>query len=116
MQSSVGFGLQPFVSQQRLSNLQKIRLAAKETLANLQDGDAINSAGLKSALDATQMSQQMQEILAVSGEINGEDNDIDLDYFDDGPKMTKAEFIMAGLDLEPIESMYSQELRQLSVA
>lgn len=58
----------------------------------------------------------MQEILAVSGDINGEDNEIDLDYFDDGPKMTKAEFIMAGLDLEPIESMYSQELRQLSVA
>lgn len=30
--------------------------------------------------------------------------------------MTKAEFIMAGMDLEPIESLYSQELRGLSVA
>ena len=53
----------------------------------------------------------MNEILAVSGNINDEDNNFDMDYFDDGPKMTKAEFIMAGMDLEPIESMYSQELK-----
>lgn len=53
----------------------------------------------------------MNEILAISSEINTTGNELDLDYFDDGPKMTKAEFIIAGLDLDPIESMYSQELK-----
>lgn len=56
----------------------------------------------------------MNEILAM--DIGSKEHELDLDYFDDGPKMTKAEFIMAGMDLEPIESLYSQELRQLSVA
>lgn len=79
---------------------------------NLQDGAAIDS--VRKALDSSKMSQQMNEILAMSGDLK--DQDLDLDYFDDGPKMTKAEFIMAGLDLEPIESLYSQELRQLSLA
>ena len=54
--------------------------------------------------------------MAMSGDIADKEHDLDLDYFDDGPKMTRAEFIMAGMDLEPIESLYSQELRQLSVA
>ena len=58
----------------------------------------------------------MNEILAMSGDIMDKPHEIDLDYFDDGPKMTKAEFIMAGMDLEPIESLYSQELKQLSIA
>ena len=53
----------------------------------------------------------MNEILAMSGDIMDKPHEIDLDYFDDGPKMTKAEFIMAGMDLEPIESLYSQELK-----
>lgn len=49
----------------------------------------------------------MNEILAISDDIIRDQNELDLDYFDDGPKMTKAEFIMAGMDLDPIESMYS---------
>jgi hypothetical protein len=34
-------------------------------------------------------------------------NEYDLDDFDDEPPMTKAEFLMAQLDLDPIESQYS---------
>ena len=83
-------------------------------MENLPDGAGAD--GLRKALDSNKMSQQMNEILAISGEMINQDHDLDMDYFDDGPKMTRAEFIMAGLDLEPIESMYSQELGQLSVA
>ena len=112
--SASGFGLQPFVSQSRLSNFQQIRQAAKEAMDQLEDGAGIDS--MRKALETSKMSEKMNEILAISGEISGQENELDLDYFDDGPKMTKAEFIMAGLDLEPIESMYSQELRQGTVA
>ena len=38
----------------------------------------------------------MQEILAVSGQVNRMKNEMDLDDFEDGDnKMTKADFLMA---------------------
>lgn len=49
----------------------------------------------------------MQEILAVSGQASRMTNEMDLDDFEDGDQMTKAEFLMAQVDLDPIESMYS---------
>lgn len=74
-------------------------------MEQLQDGANIDS--LRKALDGQKISEQMNEILAISDDIIRDQSELDLDYFDDGPKMTKAEFIMAGMDLDPIESMYS---------
>ena len=37
----------------------------------------------------------------------GEKNDLDIDYFGESNEMTKAEFLMAQIDLDPIESQYS---------
>ena len=82
----------------------------------MKEYDPNDGTGLQKALNESKISEQMNEILAMSGDIADNEHDLDLDYFDDGPNMTKAEFIMAGMDLEPIESLYSQELRQLSVA
>ena len=53
-------------------------------------------------------SDQMMEILAVS---NGA-SDLNIDNMDDFQKMSKAEFLVAQLDLDPIESQYSQEQQQ----
>lgn len=83
-------------------------------MENLQEAKDFDS--VRKTLESGKLSEQMTEILAISSEINTTVNDLDLDYFEDGPKMTKAEFIIAGLDLEPIESMYSQEMKLQSVA
>ena len=55
-----------------------------------------------------QPSAQLAEVLAVSEEATGQ-NQFDLDDFEDDQKMSKAEFLMAQIDLDPIESQYSQE-------
>jgi len=55
-----------------------------------------------------QPSAQLSEVLAVSDEATGR-NQFDLDDFEDDQKMSKAEFLMAQIDLDPIESQYSQE-------
>ena len=55
-----------------------------------------------------QPSAQLSEVLAVSDEAAGQ-NQFDLDDFEDDQKMSKAEFLMAQIDLDPIESQYSQE-------
>lgn len=52
------------------------------------------------------MSNQMQEVLADSGP-----NQFDMDFFDDRKPMTRAEFIMAQVDLDPIKSEYSEEMK-----
>jgi hypothetical protein len=52
-------------------------------------------------------SAQFAEILAISGNF---DDHYDIDDFEDQEQqMTKAEFLMAQVDLDPIESQYSQE-------
>lgn len=60
-----------------------------------------------------QPSAQLSEVLAVSDEATGR-NQFDLDDFEDDQKMSKAEFLMAQIDLDPIESQYSQEQKQIS--
>ena len=60
-------------------------------------------------------SVQMAEVLAISDEVNKNRSQFDLDDFDDDKPMTKAEFLMAQIDLDPIESQYSQEQKQISV-
>ena len=50
----------------------------------------------------------MAEVLAISDEVNNPGrNQFDLDDYDDDKPMTKAEFLMAQIDLDPIESQYS---------
>ena len=53
-------------------------------------------------------SPQLAEVMAISDEVSGR-NQFDLDDFEDDHKMSKAEFLMAQIDLDPIESQYSQE-------
>lgn len=53
--------------------------------------------------------------MAISDEVNNGKNQFDFDDYEDDEPMTKAEYLMAQIDLDPIESQYSQEQKQVSV-
>lgn len=56
--SSAGpFGQQPLLSQSRLSNLQKIRQAAKQTIKNMKEAEQDDGSGLQKALNESKISE-----------------------------------------------------------
>ena len=61
-------------------------------------------------------SPTMLHILAESGPASGGmgRREFDMDYFDDSGKMTRAQFLMSQVDLDPIQSEFSQEQKQTS--
>ena len=65
-------------------------------------------------LEQSQPSAQMQEILAVSSD--PDPRNFDINDMDDFQKMSKEEFLMAQIDLDPIESQYSLEQKMKSTS